>query len=606
LSKQKYNITQIVTKMMDSKPKFLTFRAMIIFSVNIMTQPGSFFSNPDQTEIPLPFPDKSITESCRLAINEMMVDPTPVNGLPDAEWIELFNDSNCPVGLKDCKLTVGTATRTLPDSLVPPGHYVILCSSKNAPEMSRFGRIVVLSSFPALRNSGNHVALSDTSGLVIDAIDYSDSWYRNPLKKNGGWSLERIDPERNCGQPANWKASEHPAGGTPGSSNSVFAANPDTVKPYLISINVLPPNSVELLFSEPMDTLDLKDKARYRLSDGRGNPVEVTISDELTVKLQWKENFIIETDYVVSLDDLTDWCGNQLIEKQMEFTWMNLRQSDVVINEVLFNPWPEGVDFIELFNRSGHKINPEKLRLATRDNYGNLKSICSLKSAQSTFSPGGYLAFTADTDGIFPFYRTPCRSCICRVTSLPALNNDKGTVVLLNDSLLILDEFKYSEEMHHPLLYDMEGVSLERVNPDAPTRLKSNWQSASSETGFATPGFRNSQSQVDPLTKHVVTFEQTSFSPDNNGYNDEIVIHYETFVPGVVANCLVFDPSGRMICQILNNAILSTSGEIIWGGEDETGQKLPVGPYIILLEIFDMNGKPERFRRAVVLTERGE
>jgi hypothetical protein len=69
---------------------------------------------------------------------------------------------------------------------------------------------------------------------------------------------------------------------------------------------------------------------------------------------------------------------------------------------------------------------------------------------------------------------------------------------------------------------------------------------------------------------------------------------------------LVFDTSGQRISQLLKNATLSSSGEISWNGEDETGQTLPTGLYIVWLEIFDMKGHVERFKSAVAITKRGD
>ena len=69
---------------------------------------------------------------------------------------------------------------------------------------------------------------------LIHAIQYEKSWFGNELKASGGWSLEMIDENNPCTGKLNWTASGSPNGGTPGSVNSMVAANPDEQAPGLL------------------------------------------------------------------------------------------------------------------------------------------------------------------------------------------------------------------------------------------------------------------------------------------------------------------------------------------------------------------------------------
>jgi hypothetical protein len=587
--------------MENPKHHFLTFKLLII--AIICFQPATSAIDRDSRSYRS---EDELSAPSRIVINEIMADPTPLVGLPDAEWIELFNAGKDPVRLKDWKITAGTSVKVLPDSVIPAGQFIIVCSAKTAPEMNKFGKTLVLSTFPALRNSGNQLTLINATDTIVDRIDYSDSWYCDSNKKNGGWSLERIDPERYCGQPANWSASMNPSGGTPGSINSLYTMNKDITKPRIISVMAVSTRMAEIVFSETMDTLSLKSRKNYSLSGGWGNPDTIVSTNDQSVCLIWARSFQANSTYVLTLGELSDPCGNKLTDQNAEVAWIVIQKGDVVINEILFNPWPGGMDFVEIYNRSAKKIPLSKLMLATRDATGQLKNQVSLSGARTPFLPGRYMAFTEDTAGIFPFYQIICKYCIRQVSSLPPFNNDIGTVVLLTDSLLVSDELKYSEEMHHPLLFDPEGVSLERINPDNPAGEHSNWQSASSVSGFATPGYQNSQYLAGPAKQTTITFEQTSISPNNDGYNDELIIGYETGKNGWTGNCRVFDLSGREVLTLLNNEILGTSGRIKWNGKDAQGEKLPLGPYVVFIEMFDLSGHVEHFRKAVILTDRGE
>ena len=543
-----------------------------------------------------------MNDTTTAVINEIMADPTPVVGLPDAEWIELYNAHTLSVSLKGWKLAVGTTLRTLPDSTLNPGTYAVVCASKSAAGLQPFGKTVVLSSLPALRNSGNRISLTDGSGKTVDVVDYSDTWYRDARKKQGGWSLERIDPARSCGQQSNWCASTNPRGGTPVNRNSVYSENRDTVKPEIISVTTLSKTEASLLFSEPMDTLLLNVTDNYRLNGDDKTSVKILHSKATSVHLSWDIPLTENIPYQLHLLRLTDECGNPLQQQTVEIEWITLFPGDVVINELLFNPWPGGADFVEIYNNSAKHINPEKLMLASRNPDQQLTKIVSLKQAKQTLKPRTFLAVTTDTAGISAFYDIPCKNCLEKVPSLPAMNNDQGTVVLLSDSLTILDEVRYDEKMHHPLLYDTEGVSLERVNPALPSNDRQNWHSASSMSGFATPGYRNSQLDTPLPRKENVTFEQTAFSPDNDGFNDELIIRCSMEEPGWVANCHVFDINGTLVYQLLNNALMAAEETFLWNGEDPTGRLLPPGPYVVVLELFNINGKTSHYRKGIVLT----
>jgi hypothetical protein len=159
--------------------------------------------------------------------------------------------------------------------------------------------------------------------------------------------------------------------------------------------------------------------------------------------------------------------------------------------------------------------------------------------------------------------------------------------------------------MHLPLLSDPEGVSLERVNPGEPAGNAANWQSASSGSGFATPGYRNSQFMVQPKKHTGMTFDLSSISPDDDGYQDELTISFDTPTPGWAVNCFVFDAAGREIFQFLNNVTLSTSGTLKWYGKDARGDRLTPGPYIFFFELFDTAGHVEHHRKVIILTVKG-
>ena len=176
-------------------------------------------------------------------------------------------------------------------------------------------------------------------------------------------------------------------------------------------------------------------------------------------------------------------------------------------------------------------------------------------------------------------------------------------MVLLNEKLEIIDELFYTEKMHSPVFYDVDGVSLERVSFILSTNIAHNWQSASSESGYGTPGYKNSKAKNNDDTFSEVTFSPESFSPNYDGYNDEFLISYKLEQPGTVCNVKIFDQGGSFVFQLAKNQLLGTEGKLTWNGKDETGRPLPAGVYIFLVEIFDYQGKVRNYKNATVLTD---
>ena len=276
---------------------------------------------------------------------------------------------------------------------------------------------------------------------------------------------------------------------------------------------------------------------------------------------------------------------------------------DVLISEVLFNPVAGGSDYVDIYNNSGKEISTNRLYLASRDSKLELTQIYPLSKSKRMFLPENYLALTKDTNGVFPWFEIKCRECFLQMEKFPSYNNDFDYVVLLNENMQVIDELFYSEKMHHLLLAEEKGISLERISFAENTNDIKNWHSASTTSGYGTPGYKNSQVEIENATVPKVTFNLESFSPNFDGYNDEYQINYELEKPGYIANISIFDSAGRFVLKLANNEILGTSGTIVWNGNDESGHRQNLGVYVVLVEIFNTSGELYQYKDGVVLTD---
>lgn len=533
-----------------------------------------------------------------VVINEIMPDPDPTVGLPNAEFVELFNTTAEAFDLTGWKLTDGSTTGTLPAVQIPPGGFVILSATTSAPLFSGFGTTVGVPSFPSLNNSGDPLQLWDASGATIDAVTYSSAWYNDPSKMDGGWTLERIDPFTPCSGTANWTASNAASGGTPGMENSVFAVLNDTIPPTLAHVFVIDSDTLDLLFNEDMDDASLI-SGSYIFDPAIGiSNLAVMAPDR--VRLALATPLTEGVIHTVTVTDVSDCPGNVIGTTNMASFAIPepIAVGDVVINEVLYDPRGTGSDFVELYNRSQKVVSLAELQLT---NASGPLAVISMDAF--LLQPGQYLALATDPANVLANYPLGHADRMLQM-ALPTFNNGSGTVAFLGANGDTLDLFNYADALQFALLKSVDGVSLERVDPDRPTSDDSNWHSAAEDIGFATPGYQNSQFAPLPSPNGSITIEPAIFSPDNDGYQDVLTVAYRFDEPGFVGTMKVFDLAGREVRTLMNNELLGTSGAVSWDGLMDAQELARMGPYVVYMEAYDLNGNVEKFRKSVVLAHR--
>ena len=200
-------------------------------------QPFLFF-NPDEAA---PFD---------VLINEIMADPSPAIGLPNAEYIELYNRSNKVIDLENFGFSNGSAPKLLPSYILQPDSYVIITDDENLDSLNGFGDVIILGAFPGLTNSGDELTLTDPFGDIIHFVNYNLDWYGDAEKEDGGYSLELISPLNICEGKSNWRGTNNSEGGTPGIQNSLFNPVPDEKRPTLLRgyVNAANPSQIKLYF----------------------------------------------------------------------------------------------------------------------------------------------------------------------------------------------------------------------------------------------------------------------------------------------------------------------------------------------------------------------
>ncbi|HMG15592.1 MAG TPA: lamin tail domain-containing protein [Saprospiraceae bacterium] len=527
-----------------------------------------------------------------LLINEIMTDPTPIIGLPGTEFVELYNNSGKLISLDAVSLSDGTSTTYLPKQNIDPEQYIILCNIADTASYKIFGKTIGLSAFPSLNNTGDNLTLKYGADVVISSVNYSDSWYGSTVKKDGGWTLELINPSNTCLGVENWTASISPIGGTPGQKNSAFNNQADITPPSLINAIPLSSNTIELSFNEK-----IADNAEVYInlfSIDKGISINDIIinADQKSLSLIVDPELISGISYSLSLaPGFEDCAGNvTTVNQTILFTLpAQAKEHDIVINEILFNPKTGSYDFVELYNRSNSIFNIADFKIINSYNGLDIKPI----TVNKLFYPEQYLVLTENADDIKTKYFVKDTTALVE-TDLPSYNDDKGTVGLQYDKaglIIWIDSFSYFDSYHYSLLNDVNGVSLERINPDVFLNGPVNWHSASSVVGFATPTYQNSQySNFVKPEAGKFTLSANKLSPDQDGFQDEVQILYSLPNPGYTSNIDIYDSSGRRVKQLAVNELLGIEGSFKWDGTTDDNTKARLGIYIIFIEYFNLEG----------------
>lgn len=517
-------------------------------------------------------------------INEFFPDPTPVIGLPEVEFVEIYNKSNKIFNLTGWKIGDASSDGTIANGWLFPGEHKVLTATANIPLFTSTSAVGV-TSFPSLNNAGDDVVLKDNYGQIIDKLTYTDAWYKDEIKKSGGYSLELINPNDPCSDDDNWIASTWILGGTPGSVNSVYSVIPDTIAPSISMALALAPNFLELQFDEGMDSTSL---ANALLSFNPNLTIQnkfIQGSHPKVMTLQFNENFVGSQLYSFTLGPISD-CWMNSTERNGTFVLPETAQKgDVIINEILQNPLTGGQDWIELYNNSDKVINLKDWQFANFDNdtIDNFNTIADNYLLQ----PNDYVVLGKDSSFVKQNYPFAVLGKFL-FSELPSYNNDSGTVYLIYNAEII-DKVSYLDEWHFDLLDNTDGVSLERIDPNGLSDSEFNWHSAAEDYGFGTPSRKNSQF-LPAVSNGNLTLTNEVFSPDNDGFEDILQISYTLSEPGMLAKAQMFDERGRLVKTIFSNEYLGTEGVFYWDGTTENQAKASIGIYILRFEVFSTSG----------------
>ena len=439
-------------------------------------------------------------------------------------------------------------------------------------------------------------------------VKFSNTWYHDPDKDNGGWSVEQIDPLNPCAGAPNWAASVDASGGTPGRLNSVNGEN--NVAPQVERVSMFSNFLVQLWFDQQMDFTSLEPQ-NFLVAELEEHPQEIETNpiDPNYVGLLFDHGFDEGVVFTLIINGVTNCVGTAVAaDTRVLFGIPNeIAEGEILINEILFDPITPGVDYVELYNNTDKTFDLSTLMLGVvKESFPNpadttLKEIIA---DSRLFLPNTYVLLSTNSEIVGQQYDCPTDNFV-QMASFPSYANAGGTAILMGKDGTTIDAMYFSEKMHYPLLKVTKGVSLERVSFDQPSMSTDNWHSAAELAHFGTPGQPNSmmQSTTEPSNDEI-SISPDIFSPDGDGYDDACFINYRFDEAGYTMNTYIFNVTGQLIRHLVKGELVGQDGSALWNGLDENGNRVPIGVYVVVTEVFNFDGKVKKFKNAAVVGTR--
>ena len=465
---------------------------------------GVIFPTPEQRNYESPNPS---SRRSGIIVSEILFHPAASTSPAELEFIELYNSEPWPTDLSGWRLS-GDVDFTFPKGTTIPALGYLVVAREPADVENANGLGGVLGPWTGnLSNSGGSVRLRKPSNAIVWQTEYNDR-YPWPIAADGtGHSLILARPSYGEGSWRAWSAS-HNIGGSPGAADPIpsadldhlvineVLANSDLPLTDFIEIHNPSPHSVDLSNCYLSDQRDALTKYQFPASTNIG-PQGWIVVDETA--LGFALNADGESLYLTSADGLRvldaisypasdadqslgrypDGFGDPhllpLDSLTRDTANSSLLQPDIVINEIFFNApltQPGTGDWIEIYNRSGSPVDLAGWKFTNGIDYDF--------PAETSIPSGGYLVVAEDKAQLLANH--PGLSASLVLGDFNGTLSNSGDRIALSKPdpngggfYAVVDSLDYDDKSSFSKYADGRGSSLERRDPNSPSRHRSNW-----------------------------------------------------------------------------------------------------------------------------------
>lgn len=539
-----------------------------------------------------------------VVISEVMVNASGELGLPDQEYIELYNTTDENILLLDWTIENEKTKGKISDYILPAGGYVTICGKTHTEEFSGIKNVAYATPWPTLSNSKGRLVLRNPHSKVADYMEYDTNSYGDSYKKDGGWSLERVDAYNISNENSNWKASENEKGGTPSEKNSIEATNIDVTAPYILSISSSKDGSIlYVTTSEPIDTAVISNTINI---SGVMTEIDVTTLDDVTLSrfaFKLKEPIRKGKVYEVRNIGMEDYAGNKMADEPVRTAVTSdlTTESSIIINEIMVNASVASNDYIEIYNKGAETYDLRDVCFGVMKDDA-LKSCNSITTYSRPIYPGDYIVICNDSLKHIERYDDKRKDWVVGNSNMGNLATD-GTIAITLRNGQIIDRLDYSSKMHSSLLSETRDVALERIITKGETNDPTNWTSAAEYYGYATPTAKNSQNRDEQAASTTrIGMKVRNFTPDGDGVDDEMIMGTVMGDGQWNVTMKIYSSNGIVVAVPYNNRPMPVSGELRWDGRADDGAIQGPGTYIIYVSAWKNEGGKEEYKGSCVIS----
>ncbi len=535
----------------------------------------------------------------QIVINEIMYAPSDASN----EWFELFNTGDTVVNLHNWKWKDATSTlRTITSQnlYIGANGYIIICqdSVKFKIQFPGLSGIHIETSWSTLNNTGDNLILINAENIREDSVSFQTSWGGN----SGGYSLEKINPSGLSNDPADWGTSADPYRATPDRQNSITPKLYDLILKTFNITPLFPSSGENLNFEFIIKNTGLNTAENFHLNIYRDiNFDSIPDDNELLNSKSYSSlnhgdsilyNYSVQNidtglkQYIAKIfyPQDNDTTNNKLLRRIFVSSQAGVG-GGLVINEIMYDPFSNQSEWIELLNASGQIINLKSWK------YKEASSSVNLSVNDLFLRPGDYFILAHDSTIYNSFGYLKMQEANRTIKFSTGINlNNSGEGISVTDSVNnVIDAVNYSPGWNNPELTYTKGISLERINPAFNSNDENNWSSSANILG-GTPGLQNSIFTKNINSNSAVSVIPNPFSPDGDGLEDFTLIKYKLKVVFAQMRVRVYDIKGRLVRTLSNNQLTSGEGTIIFNGLDDDNRKLRIGIYFLIIEAIDDRG----------------